>query len=127
MQIQDLLENALRINNAALSGHKVTVVKEFADVPVLALDKHRVLLILINSISHAKQAMGGFCGSASRMRVKALRRRIWRDCWSMASACTVARWRPGKCAADSWHIARGRARTPPLRLSSRIKLVENMQ
>jgi signal transduction histidine kinase len=34
------------------------VVKEFADVPVLLLDKHLVLQILVNLISNAKQAMG---------------------------------------------------------------------
>jgi signal transduction histidine kinase len=35
------------------------VVKEFADVPALLLDKHRVLQILINLISNAKHAMHG--------------------------------------------------------------------
>jgi methyl-accepting chemotaxis protein len=57
VQIQDLLEDALRMNAGALARHHVTVVKEFAEVPVLLLDKHLVLQILVNLISNAKQAM----------------------------------------------------------------------
>jgi signal transduction histidine kinase len=58
LQIQDLLEDALRMNAGSLARHQVAVVKEFADVPVLLLDKHLVLQILVNLISNAKQAMG---------------------------------------------------------------------
>jgi signal transduction histidine kinase len=57
LQIIDLLEEALRMHIGALTRHQVTVVKEFAKVPVLLLDKHKVLLILINLISNAKNAM----------------------------------------------------------------------
>lgn len=58
-QIADLLEDALRMSAGSLSRHQVAVVKEFADVPSLPLDKHRVLQILINLISNAKHAMDG--------------------------------------------------------------------
>jgi signal transduction histidine kinase len=47
---------------SSLSHHQVTVVKELADVPMLSIDKRRVLEILINLISNAKQAMGGVPG-----------------------------------------------------------------
>ena len=59
VQIQDLLEDALRMNAEALARHQVTVIKEFAEVPALLLDKHLVLQILVNLIGNAKQAMGG--------------------------------------------------------------------
>jgi signal transduction histidine kinase len=59
VRIQDLLEDALRMNAGSLARHQVMVVKDFADVPVLLLDKHLVLQILVNLISNAKQAMGG--------------------------------------------------------------------
>jgi signal transduction histidine kinase len=59
VRIQDLLEDALRMNAEALVRHQVAVVKEFADLPVLLLDRHLVLQILVNLISNAKQAMGG--------------------------------------------------------------------
>lgn len=41
----------------ALQRHQVRVLKEFSEVPPLLLDKHRLLLILVNLISNAKQAL----------------------------------------------------------------------
>ncbi|MHA3736493.1 DAHL domain-containing protein [Pseudomonas sp. Eth.TT006] len=55
--ISELLEDALRMNAGALTRHHVTVVKEYAEVPQVMGDKHRLLLILINLISNAKYAM----------------------------------------------------------------------
>ncbi|ABM39345.1 trifunctional serine/threonine-protein kinase/ATP-binding protein/sensor histidine kinase [Polaromonas naphthalenivorans] len=57
LQICDLAEDALRMSSEALVRHQVTVVKEFAPVPVLPLDRAQVLLILVNLISNAKYAM----------------------------------------------------------------------
>jgi two-component system, NtrC family, sensor kinase len=57
VQIQDLLEDALRINAVSLQRHHVAVVKQCADLPMLMLDKHLVLQILVNLIGNAKQAM----------------------------------------------------------------------
>ncbi|HUE90982.1 DAHL domain-containing protein [Pseudomonas sp.] len=59
VQITDLLEDALCMHAGALVRHQVQVVKAYAEVPVLLLDKHRLLLILINLISNAKYAMSG--------------------------------------------------------------------
>ncbi|MFT0477706.1 DAHL domain-containing protein [Pseudomonas antarctica] len=57
VQIGALMDDALRMNSGALSRHHVTVVKEYAEVPELMADKHRLLLIMINLISNAKYAM----------------------------------------------------------------------
>lgn len=57
VQVADLLEDALHMNAGAMARHQVTVVKEFTDLPLLQLDKHRLLQILINLIGNAKQAM----------------------------------------------------------------------
>jgi signal transduction histidine kinase len=57
VQIKDLMEDALRMNFASMARHQITVIKEFADVPLLRLDKHLVLQILVNLIGNAKQAM----------------------------------------------------------------------
>ncbi|UZE84170.1 HAMP domain-containing histidine kinase [Pseudomonas viciae] len=57
LNISDLFEDALRMNSGALSRHHVTVIKDYQDVPTIAGDKHRLLLILINLISNAKFAM----------------------------------------------------------------------
>jgi len=59
VQVQDLVEEAMKMSASSLSRHQVTVVKELADVPLLSIDKRRVLEILINLISNAKHAMGG--------------------------------------------------------------------
>lgn len=59
VQIKDLMEDALRMNTASIARHKITVLKDFADVPLLLLDKHLVLQILVNLIGNAKHAMDG--------------------------------------------------------------------
>ncbi|HLK55126.1 MAG TPA: AAA family ATPase [Chthonomonadaceae bacterium] len=59
VQIGDLLEDALRMSSEALTRHHVSVKKEFAAIPPLPLDKHRVLQILLNLIANAKNAMEG--------------------------------------------------------------------
>jgi two-component system NtrC family sensor kinase len=57
LSISELLEDALRMNSGALTRHHVKVLKEYADIPRIMGDKHRLLLILINLISNAKYAM----------------------------------------------------------------------
>ncbi len=57
LQISALMEDALRMNSGALNRHHVTVVKEYARVPEIMADKHRLLLIMVNLISNAKYAM----------------------------------------------------------------------
>ncbi|MEG2911638.1 MAG: DAHL domain-containing protein [Pseudomonas sp.] len=57
LYIDELLEDALRMNAGALTRHHVTVVRQYSEVPQVMGDKHRLLLILINLISNAKYAM----------------------------------------------------------------------
>ncbi|MDP2147431.1 MAG: ATP-binding protein, partial [Pseudomonas sp.] len=57
VHISALVEDALRMNSGALSRHHVTVVKDYQPVPEVMVDKHRLLLILVNLISNAKYAM----------------------------------------------------------------------
>ncbi|WNG27395.1 AAA family ATPase [Cystobacter fuscus] len=52
-----LIDDALRIQLAALQRHGVTVHRELSPVPPVTVDKHKVLQILINLISNAKQAL----------------------------------------------------------------------
>jgi signal transduction histidine kinase len=70
VQVQDLLEDALRMNAGALARHHVSVVKQIADVPVMLLDKHLVLQILVNLISNAKQAMDGGTSRLNQITLK---------------------------------------------------------
>jgi signal transduction histidine kinase len=59
VQVKDLMEDVLRMDAASMSRHRITVVKEYAEVPLLLLDKHLVLQILVNLIGNAKHAMDG--------------------------------------------------------------------
>jgi signal transduction histidine kinase len=52
-----LVEDALRMNAGALTRHGVTVVRQFAKLPDVLVDKHKVLQILVNLIRNAKYAM----------------------------------------------------------------------
>jgi PAS domain S-box-containing protein len=52
-----LVEDALEMNGAAFDRHRVEVLREFAEVPPVNVDKHKVLQILINVIRNAKYAV----------------------------------------------------------------------
>lgn len=52
----DIMEDALRVNLVSFDRHSVMVVRQLADLPPVLIDKHRVLQILINLISNAKNA-----------------------------------------------------------------------
>ena len=52
----DLVEEALHINVSALLRHDVELVREFQVRPTLSTDKRKVIQILVNLLSNAKQA-----------------------------------------------------------------------
>ncbi len=55
--LAQLIDEALRIQLAALQRHGVSVQRELSPVPRLKVDKHKVLQILVNLISNAKYAL----------------------------------------------------------------------
>jgi len=56
VQVNDLVEDALRMNTSALDRHGVETIREFAPVPPIPVEKHKVLQILVNLIRNAKYA-----------------------------------------------------------------------
>ena len=54
---QVLLEDALRLSSTALARHHIEVVREFEDVPLVLVDRHKALQILVNLVANAKQAL----------------------------------------------------------------------
>jgi len=67
-----LIEDAIRINT--LEKHVEEIVREFAPMPRVSLDKHKVLQILINLLSNAKYAVNSQAsGGQKRIQVKLLR------------------------------------------------------
>ncbi|ATB40690.1 histidine kinase [Cystobacter fuscus] len=57
VDLAELVEDALRINHAALGRHSVRVERQFEALPPVMTEKHKVLMILVNLISNAKYAM----------------------------------------------------------------------
>ncbi|WNG16516.1 AAA family ATPase [Cystobacter fuscus] len=55
--LPQLIDDALRIQLEGLQRHGITVHRELSAVPRVRADKHKVLQILINLISNAKQAL----------------------------------------------------------------------
>jgi len=56
LKVVDLVEDAIRMNNGAMTRHQVKVVRDFAEVPLILTEKHKVLQILVNLIRNAKYA-----------------------------------------------------------------------
>jgi len=57
LSIADLVEDALRMSSDAMERQQVTLVRQYADVPPVLVDRHVVLQILVNLISNARQAL----------------------------------------------------------------------
>ncbi len=57
LSIATLVENALQIDGTALARHGMEIVREYGEVPLASLDKHKVMQILVNLVSNAKHAL----------------------------------------------------------------------
>lgn len=71
VRVSDLMDEALHM--AGIDEDEVTVIRDFPADPILALDRHRVLLILLNLIGNASHAMKG---TTDRPRVLSLRAEV---------------------------------------------------
>ena len=57
VKLNDLVEDALRINSGALARHGVQVCRQYnPQAPAVTVEKHKVLQVLVNLISNAKYA-----------------------------------------------------------------------
>jgi len=72
LSIRNLVEDALQMHTAALSRHGILVVREYQEVPVMSVDKHKVLQILVNLIRNAKYAMDAAARRDKRLSVSIL-------------------------------------------------------
>ncbi|WP_053213731.1 ATP-binding protein [Pseudomonas sp. Q12-87] len=71
MPVPELIDDALRMSAGSLARQEVTVVKEIAELPLLSLDRHRMLLILVNLITNARQALSGVIDRSPRITFSA--------------------------------------------------------
>jgi PAS domain S-box-containing protein len=66
-----LVEDALRMNEAAFDRHGIDLVREFAEnIPLVRVDRHKVLQILINLLRNAKYAMDAQSGRNKRLAAR---------------------------------------------------------
>ncbi len=55
--LPELMEDALRLSAAALERHGIEIVRDYASVPSVLADRHKVLQILVNLVRNARQAL----------------------------------------------------------------------
>jgi PAS domain S-box-containing protein len=58
VDVGDLVETALKMSAESFSRHQVQITKKLEAVPPVPVDKHKVLQILVNLLTNAKQAVG---------------------------------------------------------------------
>jgi signal transduction histidine kinase len=58
----DVVEDALQVNAQTLARHDVEIVRSYEDLPPSALDRHRILQILLNLLANAQHAMAQVTG-----------------------------------------------------------------
>jgi PAS domain S-box-containing protein len=56
LPVAGLVEDAMQLNKGAMTRHNIKIVRDFADVPPVLTEKHKVLQILVNLIRNAKYA-----------------------------------------------------------------------
>ena len=69
--VGDLIDDALLIRDAGLHRHGIKVVREYADSPLVSLEKQKVLQILVNLISNAKHALSDGPKQDKRLTLRA--------------------------------------------------------
>jgi PAS domain S-box-containing protein len=66
-----LVEDALRINATAFDRHHIDLVREFdLEAPLVCVDRHKVLQILINLLRNAKHALEGVSAPEKRLVIR---------------------------------------------------------
>ena len=57
VQLHVLLDDVIKMNSSSLHRHQIQVDCDYAELPQILLDKHKVVQILVNLIQNAKDAM----------------------------------------------------------------------
>ena len=70
---EEIIEDAIQINHVGLERHKIKLTKEFQELGDIAIDRQKVLQILVNLISNANYAL-----KDHKSKVKSLNIRLYK-------------------------------------------------
>jgi len=56
--VPQLIDEALRLNAGSFERQGIRIVRDYADVPAILVDRHKLLQILVNLLSNARHALG---------------------------------------------------------------------
>jgi len=68
--LEDLCQDAIKINDAGLVRHGVDLTTEFAELPNICTEKHKALQILVNFVSNAKYAVSAKQDPDKQMKIR---------------------------------------------------------
>jgi PAS domain S-box-containing protein len=72
MSVTRLIDDALRLQSVSFTRHGIAVRREYANVPPILLDRHKLLQIILNLLSNARHALidGGLPDKCITIRVE---------------------------------------------------------
>ena len=70
LKIEDLVEDALRLDSEALERHEIKLQREYSEMQPVLVDKHKVLQILVNLIRNAKHAFDNLTGNDKQITLR---------------------------------------------------------
>ena len=88
--LAQLIDDTLRIQYTSLQRHGITVTREFALLPRLRMDKHKVMQILINLVANAKYAMDAMPEDQRHLRMRLTAEKGWARIQVMDSGIGIA-------------------------------------
>lgn len=56
--LSEVLEDALRLSSASFERHGITIIRDYEKLPLVEIDRHKLMQILVNLLHNAKQAAG---------------------------------------------------------------------
>ncbi len=61
--LEELIETAFRMIHPGFERHEIEVRREFAALPAILADRHKILQILLNLLNNAKRAISESAGT----------------------------------------------------------------
>jgi PAS domain S-box-containing protein len=73
LSVPQLIDEALRLHSVSFEREGITIERDYAEVPRLVVDRHKLLQILVNLLSNARHALKASGRADKRLRLRVLR------------------------------------------------------